>query len=145
MFLKDTDIFENKNSETEDTENQLLKDLVFPGCPLTVGGSSVFVLLFIQQHKLTNVAAQSLFNLLAAHFSPWHKAVTFLSVFFNNKFQPLQHRTAQVCSVCDDLLPFTATSCHQLECTETASLPNEFLVFIIETTLQHRFQGYHKQ
>ncbi|XP_062519485.1 uncharacterized protein LOC134194557 [Corticium candelabrum] len=56
--LENTDTTEKAGAEYADAGSGLLEDFVYPGCPLTAKTSSVFILLFVLQHKLSNKTAQ---------------------------------------------------------------------------------------
>lgn len=140
--IQETD---NPGTAEVDGLEQQPDDFVFPSCPLQllVTTSSVFILLFILQHKLSNAAAQSLLELMTAHFPPGHKAVTSmyrLKTLFQKKFQTAQHSKPLVCSLCEDLLPDTETRCPRPECKDAAVPPNEFVMFDVETVLAQLFR-----
>lgn len=137
--------FKSVETDANQEHNEKLSDdFVFPGCPLMVTTSSVFIPLFILKHKLSNIAAEDLLELLSAHFPQGHKAAKSLYLLkknFGRRFQPLVRANPLLCSLCEDLLSDNETSCPRLECKNAGSPPNEFLMFNIEDALAELLRG----
>ena len=140
----DETVRESETTENHEHDDHLANEFVFPGCPLNVTTSSVFLLLFILKHKLTNEAAEDLLQLLIAHFPPGHMAETSLyrlKKHFKNRFQPFEKTNRLVCSVCEDLLPENEISCPRLECKKAELPANEFVIFNVESALAELVHG----
>ena len=82
------------------------EDLLFPGCPLTKRSSSVLVMLFILQHKLSAQACKNIRQVISAHFPLGQHAVTSLyclKSYLNKTCASRKRMKAFVCPSCEDL------------------------------------------
>jgi RNA polymerase subunit RPABC4/transcription elongation factor Spt4 len=127
---------------TEESEELLADNDVFPGCPLSVDMSCVLTMTFILHHKLSLKAAQDLIELITSHLPPGHKAVTSLyrlRSYMKKKGGISFDRKAAVCSLCHSLLPKDAESCPNATCQENDVEADDFLVFDVQASLAKLF------
>ncbi|XP_062510906.1 uncharacterized protein LOC134186832 isoform X2 [Corticium candelabrum] len=110
-----------------------IEDLLFPGCPLTKRSSSVLIMLFILQHKLSAQACKDLMQLISAHFPVGHRAMTSLyclKSYLHKTCAPMKPMKAFVCPSCEDLIANSADQCGTYE----------FLFFYVKNALSRLFK-----
>ena len=121
------------------------EDLLFPGCPLTKRSSSVLIMLFILQHKLSAQACKDLIQLTSAHFPLSYHAMTSLyclKSYLNKACARMKPMKAFVCPNCEDLIANSAEQCNREQCQEATAKPDEFLFFLdVKNAISRLFKG----
>ena len=136
--------FEDDFSENEDdTEvNNDGNDLpILPGCPKSLNVSMFLCLLFMTRHKLTNVALENLFLLLAAHILNDYKpkiSLYLLKKYFQKVFNEPEPAKHSIFSNCAMVLP-SNTACNNVDCQTVRKI--EFFEMNIRSRIKELFSG----
>ena len=119
---------------------------MFPGCPLTKGNSSVLIMLFILQHKLSAQACKDLMQLSLAHFPLGHHAMASfycLKSYLNKTCAIMKPMKSFVCPSCEDLIANSADQCSRELSRSNCKNCKTILIFVfyVKDALARLFKG----